>query len=163
MAASYGTEDLSGWSAGRELACPLRRCLKSNGAAKVGGNWHSGNAADESGDYRGWLVGHFIGSEDGRRTAGVEVKWGVHAAGEQRRAWTEGEVRSTLVILVSGKVSADLSVGSVTLAHQGDYLAWGLGLSIRGGLRRALWPSRLGGRPSRGFPRDLGSARDVGP
>ena len=93
-------------------------------------NWHSGNATDESTDYRGWLVGHFIEPTHGavRRTTNLEVKWGIHPAGQQRAEWTEGEERSTLVILVSGKFHVDLSVGSVTLARQGDYLTWGPGI-----------------------------------
>ena len=93
-------------------------------------NWHSGNAADESSDYRGWLVGHFIDPKSGpvRQTTNLEVKWGIHPAGEKRHAWTEGEERSTLVILVSGTFRVDLATGSVTLARQGDYLTWGPGI-----------------------------------
>ena len=93
-------------------------------------NWHSGNAADESSDYRGWLVGHFIAPENGavRQTSNLEIKWGIHPAGEQRKEWTEGEERSTLVILVSGTFRVDLSVGSITLNRQGDYLTWGPGI-----------------------------------
>jgi quercetin dioxygenase-like cupin family protein len=93
-------------------------------------NWHSGNAADESSDYRGWLVGHFIDPEKGevRKTNNLEVKWGIHPAGDQRKEWTEAEDRSTLVILVSGTFRVDLSVKSVTLTRQGDYLTWGPGI-----------------------------------
>jgi quercetin dioxygenase-like cupin family protein len=93
-------------------------------------NWHTGNAADESSDYRGWLVGHFIDPSHGtvRKTNNLEVKWGIHPAGQQRAEWTTGEDRSTLVILVSGKFRVDLSVSSVTLAQQGDYLTWGPGI-----------------------------------
>lgn len=93
-------------------------------------NWYSGNAADESSDYRGWIVGHFIAPENGavRQTNNLEIKWGIHPAGEKRKEWTEGEERSTLVILVSGTFRVDLSVGSVTLSRQGDYLTWGPGI-----------------------------------
>jgi hypothetical protein len=93
-------------------------------------NWHSGNATDESDDYRGWLVGHFIDPSQGkvRKTTNLEVKWGIHPAGQQRPERTDGEQRSTLVILVSGTFRVDLSVGSVTLARQGDYLTWGPGI-----------------------------------
>lgn len=93
-------------------------------------NWSSGNAADDSADYRGWLVGHFIDPSHGavRKTTNLEVKWGIHPAGQQRPEWTEGEDRSTLVILVSGKFRVDLSVKSVTLERQGDYLTWGPGI-----------------------------------
>jgi hypothetical protein len=96
----------------------------------VSGGWHSGNAASEPAGYRGWLVGHFIDPAHGavRSTPSVEVKWGVHPAGQQRPEWATGEQRSTLVLLVSGKFRVDLPTGSVTLADQGDYLAWGPGI-----------------------------------
>jgi quercetin dioxygenase-like cupin family protein len=93
-------------------------------------SWHSGNAADESGDYRGWVVGHFIDPAHGRarKTTDLEVKWGIHPAGQRRPEWTDGEQRSTLVILVSGKFRVHLSGGSFTLARPGDYLTWGPGI-----------------------------------
>jgi hypothetical protein len=103
--------------------------------------WYAGNAADDSAHYRGWLIGHFIDPSRGemRKTTDLEVKWGIHPAGDKRAAWTEGEERSTLVILVSGKFHVDLSVKtpadpqpewsmtSVALERQGDYLTWGRG------------------------------------
>ena len=93
-------------------------------------DWYSGNATDESEDYRGWLVGHFIDSSHGpvRQTTNLEIKWGIHPTGQKRPEWTEGEERSTLVILVSGRFRVDLSGGSVTLERQGDYLTWGPGI-----------------------------------
>jgi quercetin dioxygenase-like cupin family protein len=96
----------------------------------VADNWHVGNASDEADEHRGWLLGHFIEPEGApvRSTEALEVKWGIHPAGQQRDAWTSGEDRSTLVILVSGKFRVDLTVGSATLERQGDYLAWGPGI-----------------------------------
>lgn len=93
-------------------------------------NWHIGNAADEAGQYRGWMVGHFIDPENGaaRKTCALEVKWGIHHAGQKRPEWTEGEDRSTLVIMVSGRFRVDLSVGTATLTKQGDYVTWGPGI-----------------------------------
>lgn len=93
-------------------------------------DWYSGNAADESDDYRGWLVGHFVDPGRGpvRQTTNLEIKWGIHPAGQKRPEWTESEERSTLVILVSGRFRVDLSAGSVTLERQGDYLTWGPGI-----------------------------------
>jgi quercetin dioxygenase-like cupin family protein len=93
-------------------------------------NWHTGNAADDSAAYRGWLVGHFIDPQDGeiRQTTDLEVKWGIHPKGHQRPEWVTGEQRSTLIVLVSGRFRVDLSATSVTLAKQGDYLAWGPGI-----------------------------------
>jgi hypothetical protein len=45
--------------------------------------WHVGNANIDGESTRGWLLGHFIGEgDDPRATTTVEVKWGVHPAGE---------------------------------------------------------------------------------
>ena len=45
--------------------------------------WTTGNAAEDTRDTRGWLVGHFVHPSKGvRRSGDIEVKWGVHAAGE---------------------------------------------------------------------------------
>src|SRR5215216_7245693 len=52
-------------------------------------NWYVGNAvADGQGDNRGWLIGHFLdGSAGVRSSDAVEVKWGIHPAGDNREAW----------------------------------------------------------------------------
>jgi hypothetical protein len=48
-------------------------------------NWYSGNAKSDSKDRRGWLIGHFIEDHDDIRASDdVEIKWGVHPAGEER-------------------------------------------------------------------------------
>jgi quercetin dioxygenase-like cupin family protein len=96
----------------------------------VADNWYAGNAADDAPAHRGWILGHFIdpGSAPVRVTQALEIKWGTHSAGEQRAAWTSGEDRSTLVILVSGRFRVDLAVGSTTLERQGDYITWGPGI-----------------------------------
>jgi hypothetical protein len=91
--------------------------------------WHSGNAYTEAPEYRGWLLGHFIKPDDDvRATRDLEIKWGVHPAGQQREAWTVDETRSTVLILVRGRFRLDLTVGSVTLENEGDYAAWGPGI-----------------------------------
>jgi hypothetical protein len=87
-----------------------------------------GNAADEADKHRGWIVGHFINPTDPvRTTSTLEVKWGVHPAGQQREAWTQGETRSTLLMLISGRFRLDLPTGSTVLSRQGDYVTWGPG------------------------------------
>ncbi len=63
-----------------------------------------------------------------RQTGALEVKWGIHPKGDRRSAPTEGEVRTTLIILVSGRFKIDLSVGSSVLENQGDYAMWGKGI-----------------------------------
>jgi hypothetical protein len=93
-------------------------------------NWHVGNAHTDGQEHRGWLIGHFLGHADGvRASRDVEVKWGVHPAGEGREEWVTDEQRTTLLLLVSGRFRLDLSVGSFTLENEGDYALWGPGIN----------------------------------
>ena len=93
------------------------------------GNWHSGNAAEDGRDTRGWILGHFIDPSKGVRSSrDVEVKWFIHPAGDKRHEWTTDDQRTTLVLLVTGNFRIDLTETSVTLEKQGDYLAWGPGI-----------------------------------
>jgi quercetin dioxygenase-like cupin family protein len=71
---------------------------------------------------------HRPGNGAVRKTGALEVKWGIHSAGQKRPEWTDSENRSTLVIMVSGRFRVDLSVGAATLTHQGDYVTWGPGI-----------------------------------
>jgi hypothetical protein len=99
------------------------------GVEVVAATWYSGNAADDGSNNRGWLLGHFMDPAEGvRSTRDVEVKWGVHPAGEQRAGWTTEDRRTTLVLLVRGRFRLDLSEGTVTLERQGDYALWGPGI-----------------------------------
>lgn len=91
--------------------------------------WYSGNAAEDGDKNRGWLLGHFIDPAEGvRSTKDVEVKWGVHPAGEQRANWTTDDRRTTLVLLIAGRFRVELTEGPIILARQGDYLMWGPGI-----------------------------------
>ncbi len=86
--------------------------------------------------YRGWLIGHFVNPSSFplRQTDNVEVKWGVHRAGETRPAWVRGEFRTHVVILVSGRFRLDFSEDPsdhVLLAQQGDYVISGPGVDHR--------------------------------
>lgn len=91
-------------------------------------HWHVGNAADESTDHRGWLVGHFMDSDDVRLSKDVEIKWGVHSAGEERELWHEVEHRTTVLLLIRGRFRINLGAGSYVLAKEGDYAMWGPGI-----------------------------------
>ena len=76
-------------------------------------NWHVGKAAVDGGDSRGWLIGHFLDSSDEVRASEiVEVKWGIHPAGEGRDDWYTCEKRTTVLLLVKGRFRINLSVGS---------------------------------------------------
>jgi hypothetical protein len=73
-----------------------------------GGNWYSGNAAEDGRETRGWLLGHFIDPAQGVRSSrDVEVKWGIHQAGEERHEWTADDQRTTLVVLIEGTFRVD--------------------------------------------------------
>jgi quercetin dioxygenase-like cupin family protein len=92
-------------------------------------NWHHGNAAEDGRETRGWLLGYFIDPAEGvRSTKDLEVKWGIHPAGEKRPNWTADDQRTTLVLLVEGHFVVHLSDGSATLTRQGDYVVWGPGI-----------------------------------
>jgi quercetin dioxygenase-like cupin family protein len=91
--------------------------------------WSSGNAAEDGRETRGWLVGHFIDPAEGvRSTKDVEVKWGIHPAGDERTEWTADDQRTTLVLLVQGNFRIDLTEDSIILDRQGDYALWGPGI-----------------------------------
>jgi hypothetical protein len=79
-------------------------------------------AADGAGPTRGWFVGHFI-SQPGtlRRTDAVEVKWGIHPAGETRSSMAMGSEATTLSILVSGAFRLVFHDREVRLSELGDY------------------------------------------
>jgi quercetin dioxygenase-like cupin family protein len=93
-------------------------------------NWHAGNAAIDGKHHRGWLIGHFLNDSDGvRASEAVEVKWGIHPAGEGRAAWHTDEQRTTVLVLVKGRFRLELSVGTVVLQNEGDYAIWGPGIN----------------------------------
>ena len=91
-------------------------------------NWYTGNAGDDADQHRGWLMGYFVPEESPRHTDALEVKWGVHPAGQKRPEWSTDEKRSTLVLLVSGRFHVEMSEGKALLQRQGDYLVWGPGI-----------------------------------
>lgn len=92
-------------------------------------NWHSGNAAEDGRETRGWILGHFIDSSEGVRSSkDVEVKWGIHPVGDKRHEWTADDQRTTLVLLIAGNFRVDLTGASIALGKQGDYAVWGPGI-----------------------------------
>ncbi len=89
---------------------------------------HFGNAAEEGKDRRGWFVGHFMPEGDLRCSGDVEVKWGIHSAGEERASWQDSETRTTVLLLVEGRFRIELSDGVHVLVRPGDYAMWGPGV-----------------------------------
>lgn len=90
--------------------------------------WYRGNASEDGKDTRGWLLGHFLDSSAGvRATKDVEVKWGIHPAGDKRPEWTGKERRTALLILITGRFVVHFDSGSAELSEQGDYVVWGPG------------------------------------
>jgi quercetin dioxygenase-like cupin family protein len=87
-----------------------------------------GNAGTDAALDKGWLLGHFKDVGDPRHSEAVEVKWGVHARGERRARWVEGERRTALQVLVSGRFRVEFPGRDVVLARRGDYVVWGPGV-----------------------------------
>ena len=99
-------------------------------------SWRTGNTREPR-PHRGWLVGHFIDdADDLRHSKDVEVKWGIHQAGEERTDWSAGRHERTLLILVSGRWRLDLAPvprrhepTTLVLDKPGDYVMWDKGVA----------------------------------
>ena len=90
----------------------------------------AGNAGGGGAPYRGWLVGHFAGAPDApTRTEAVEVKWGVHPAGERRATAAVNARATTLSILVRGRFRLRFPDRVVVLEREGDYALWEPGVA----------------------------------
>ena len=87
-----------------------------------------GKAGPDAAGDRGWLLGHFKAPGDLRHSDEVEIKWGVHPKGERRAQWTDGEKRTALLVLISGRFRLEFPGRNVVLAEQGDYVVWGRGV-----------------------------------
>ena len=120
-----------------------------------------GNAVDDGarGGRRGWFIGHLIASPPASPAAtdAVEVKWGVHPAGEAKAIEGVNQTATTLSLLVSGRFRLDFpSHGcGVTLGRPGDYAIWSPGVSHRWRVLEdavvitVRWPSRPGDQSTR--------------
>ncbi len=90
----------------------------------------AGNAAADGSPYRGWLVGHFAGEAGSpTRTRAVEVKWGVHPAGDHRATAALNARATTLSILVRGRFRLRFPDRVVVLEREGDYALWPPGVA----------------------------------
>jgi hypothetical protein len=109
-------------------------------------NIYVGNADVDAPLNRGWLLGHFMPEGDIRRSDDVEIKWGVHPAGDERAQWVAKEERTSLHVLISGRFRIEVPGRSVLLAEPGDYVVLhGLSHSWRAEEQSLLlsvrWPS----------------------
>lgn len=84
----------------------------------------TGNAkSDNTGT--GWFVGHFMEKGTLAHTKNVEVKWGAHPQGDERKEWADAENRPTLVVLIRGRCVMSFPNGEdVVLEKEGDYVLW---------------------------------------
>jgi hypothetical protein len=104
-----------------------------------------GNANEDGEQFGGWFIGDFgrwltnaghssndVSARFGvRNTRRVEVKWGLHPAGQERpNGWSGPGDSDTMSVLISGKFllqfreSAHSETIDVTLRKQGDYAVW---------------------------------------
>jgi len=57
-----------------------------------------GNAQDDAVDHRAWFVGGFVKADNAQATDDVEIKWGLHPAGETRAGLNPDENATTLCL-----------------------------------------------------------------
>lgn len=90
----------------------------------------SGNAADASKATRGWFLGQFMpGESNPHRSTDLEIKWYVHAKGEEREQWSPAGAARTLNVLIRGHFVLRFPDREVALAKEGDYVLFGPGVA----------------------------------
>jgi len=86
---------------------------------------YKGNAITDSASHRGWFVGPFMTDRNPLlQTNGVEVKWGIHSAGQARDKWDAGGSNHSLTILLHGHLVQEFSDATYELIHEGDFVIW---------------------------------------
>src|SRR5437764_10896536 len=88
-----------------------------------------GNAATESQKAGGWFIGHFIADDPLRKTADVEVKWGIHPKGQKNHGgFLSNRTAKTMSVLVSGNFRLWFrdgdTVEQIDLDAPGKYALW---------------------------------------
>jgi hypothetical protein len=102
----------------------MTEAREKSGTGEKTGAVYTGSAWEDAPGNRGWLLGHFMPPGDPRHSTDVEIKWGIHPAGDQRAQWVTGEQRTAAILLVSGRFRVELPDRSVVLARQGDYIVF---------------------------------------
>jgi len=110
-----------------------------------------GNASAEGENRWGWVIGHFLTpTDDPRSTSLLEVKWGVHQAGETRQQWAVNIEATTLSLLVKGRFHLQFPEQKVLLCNEGDYVLWLPGVphtweaELDSVVVTIRWPSKAG-------------------
>jgi hypothetical protein len=87
---------------------------------------HAGSAYDDAQSYKGWLLGHFVEPVGSiRNSEDVEVKWGVHRAGEERSEMAGSDERTAICVLLRGRFRLSFpNREDVVLDREGDYVMW---------------------------------------
>ena len=118
--------------------------LRGQPLAKLADKLTVGNAAEDSTEFRHWLVGDIESWKSSRsnpvdlqhiglrNTKDLEIKWGVHPAGEVRPGgWTGSSGKCGISILLRGRFVISFraaqdheSAGEVCLSELGDYVLW---------------------------------------
>ncbi len=116
-----------------------------------------GNASVEGALSWGWFVGHFITpSDDPRSTPLLEVKGGVHKAGDGRTQWATNVEATTLSILIKGRFRLQFPEQEFVLSREGDYVLWSPGVphywvaEANSTVVTVRWPSKP--KDSKGIP-----------
>jgi quercetin dioxygenase-like cupin family protein len=86
-----------------------------------------GNFNIESPAHRGWIMGHFMEDESPFKTENVEIKWGIHKAGEKKEVVAQNCTAHSLGILIRGKFTFLFDNQKVTLDKEGDYAFYSSG------------------------------------
>lgn len=83
----------------------------------------------------GWFGGHFMENRSVLQSCDVEIKWGVHAAGNSKDRFVVNRYARTVSVLVRGRSRLFFRQGKsrreVVLEREGDYVAWDAGLPHR--------------------------------
>lgn len=92
--------------------------------------FYFGNAKTDQVRGSGWFVGQFVPAELGlRHQTDVELKWGIHPAGEKRSQPWANQSGTTISVLIEGRLKVTFYIDGaqheVTLRTKGDYVAFG--------------------------------------
>ncbi len=89
-----------------------------------------GNAAAEGKESWGWFLGGFFPPELPKHSSKVEIKWGIHKAGEARTEWGADEKKTTLTVLISGQIVQEFeNSDEALLSEPGDFCQFGPNIS----------------------------------